>query len=112
MHQAEEAGADLGVRAGGLVLQGLDEAEHGRERRAQLVAGIGDEIDPHPLGGIGFAAVGEVDEPVAPVERGDGHQPPPSASPIPTTSILPQASAAAEASRSTTAGWRSTSRTS
>ena len=38
---------------GGIVLgrplQGFDEAEQGRERRAQLVAGIGDEVGAHLL---------------------------------------------------------------
>jgi hypothetical protein len=48
-HDRQEA-----VAGGGIVasrpLQGLDEAEHGRQRRAQFVAGIGDEVDAHALG--------------------------------------------------------------
>jgi hypothetical protein len=44
-HDAEEAVARLGIVAGG-PLDRLDEADDGGERRAQFVAGIGDEIGP------------------------------------------------------------------
>ncbi len=43
----------------------------------QLVAGIGDEIDPHLLGGAGLALVGEADQPAAVGQRRDHHLPGP-----------------------------------
>ena len=48
LHDGKEALAGFGVIAG-RSLQCLDEAGKSRERRAQLVAGIGDEIGPHLL---------------------------------------------------------------
>ncbi len=48
MHDAEEALARLGVVLG-RPLQRIDEARQRRQRRAQLVAGIGDEIGAHFL---------------------------------------------------------------
>ena len=47
-HDLEELLAGRRIVAG-RPLQGLDEAEERGERRAQLVARIGDEIDPHVL---------------------------------------------------------------
>ena len=47
-HDGEKLVARLGVvvrRA----LQRFDETEHRGERRAQFVAGVGDEVDPHAL---------------------------------------------------------------
>ena len=48
LHDAEEAVARRGIVAR-RALQRLDEAEQRRQRRAQLVAGIGDEVGAHPL---------------------------------------------------------------
>ena len=48
LHDGEELGARHGIVLGG-ALQRLDEAEQGRERRAQFVAGIGDEVGAHLL---------------------------------------------------------------
>ena len=46
LHDGEEAIARLGVVAG-RALQGLDEAGQRRQRRAQFVAGVGDEVGAH-----------------------------------------------------------------
>jgi hypothetical protein len=55
-HDGEEALLRLGVGAG-RPLHGLDEAAQGGERRAQLVAGIGDEIAAHPVDAAQFGYV-------------------------------------------------------
>ena len=47
-HDGKESVARLRVVAR-RALQGLDEAEQRGERRAQFVAGVGDEVDAHPL---------------------------------------------------------------
>ena len=49
VHDGEEALARLRIVAGGS-LEGLDESHQGGERRADFVAGIGDEIGPHLVG--------------------------------------------------------------
>jgi len=48
LHDGKEALARLGVVAR-RALQGLDETGQGGERRAQFVAGIGDEVGAHLL---------------------------------------------------------------
>ena len=48
VHDAEEALARLGIVLG-RALQRVDEAGQRGERRAQLVAGIGDEVGAHLL---------------------------------------------------------------
>ena len=48
LHDREKCSRALGVRLG-RALQRLDESREGRERRAQLVAGIGDEVGAHAL---------------------------------------------------------------
>ena len=53
VHDAEEARAIGGVGE----VQRLDDADERGQRRAQLVAGVGDEIGAHPLGGVLDAAV-------------------------------------------------------
>ena len=50
-------------------------AEDGRERGAQLVAGIGDEIDAHSLGSASGRAIGEPEEDAAGAERMGQHLP-------------------------------------
>jgi hypothetical protein len=72
-----EAPAGLAIELPILVVECLGIAEDGGERRAQLVAGIGDEIDPHALGGMGLAAIGEADEARAVGKQGDAHHPAP-----------------------------------
>ncbi len=64
-HDAEEALPRLGV-VPGRALQGLDEAEQRGEGRAQLVAGIGDEIDPHRLEALGRGEVAQEQHDVRP----------------------------------------------
>lgn len=64
-HDAEEALPRLGV-VPGRALQGLDEAEQRSEGRAQLVAGIGDEIDPHRLEALGRGEVAQEQHDVRP----------------------------------------------
>ena len=54
----EEALARLGVVAR-RPLQGLDEAGERRQRRAQFVAGVGDEIDPDALAAVALRQVVE-----------------------------------------------------
>ena len=48
-HDAEEALAGVGIVAR-RPAQGLDEAGEARDRRLELVAGVGDEIGAHALG--------------------------------------------------------------
>ena len=59
----------------GVELVGVGErlgiADHGRQRRAQLVAGIGDEIDPHPLGRHGLRSVDQPEQHQPLAERAD-----------------------------------------
>ena len=57
-HDVEEPLPRLGIVAG-RALQGLDEAQHGGQRRAQLVARIGDEIGAHGLETPGRGEVAE-----------------------------------------------------
>ena len=57
-HDAEELGLRRRVIGGGAA-QRVDEADQAGQRRAQLVAGIGDEIRPHPLDRPVPRAVGE-----------------------------------------------------
>ena len=65
VHDLQEALARRGILAGG-ALQGLDEANEGGERGAQLVAGIGNEVDADLLGA---ALLGKVVE-----DEGDGRR--------------------------------------
>ena len=58
LHDVEEALPRLGIVAGGS-LQGLDEAEQRSQRRAQLMARIGDEIGPHGLQAAGRGEIAE-----------------------------------------------------
>ena len=58
LHDVEEPLPRLGVVAG-RALQGLDEAQHRGQRRAQLVARIGDEIGAHGLEPPGRGEVAE-----------------------------------------------------
>ena len=60
-HDAEELLARLGVVAG-VVLQRLDVADDRGERRAQLVAGVGDEVRAQLLGAAGLGAVLDLDD--------------------------------------------------
>ena len=56
MHDREKPLARFRVVAGGSA-QRLDEADQRRERGAQLVARIGDEVGPHLLGPLQFRDV-------------------------------------------------------
>ena len=51
-----------GFVAGGRTLQRLDKPRQCRQRRAQFVAGVGDEIDPHAFSRTGLADVVEHDQ--------------------------------------------------
>jgi hypothetical protein len=64
-HDLEESLARGRVAGGVLVLQRLEEADQRRQRGAQFVAGIGDEVDAHLLGGAGLAEIAETDEAAA-----------------------------------------------
>ena len=61
VHDLQEACAERRVFARFLA-ERLDIAEDRGERGAQFVAGIGDEIDPHTLGGIIAGLVDQVDD--------------------------------------------------
>ena len=71
---AAEGGTRLG-RQILLVRQRFGIAEHRRERRAQLVAGIGNEIDTHLFCGDGFRPVSHPDEHAPVVELADRKAP-------------------------------------
>jgi hypothetical protein len=73
-HDLEEAGAGVGILGGVAVLERLDEAEQRRQRGAQLVAGIGDEIDAGALGGAKLGAVDQPRQPGVLAERMDGER--------------------------------------
>ena len=63
-------------RVGAVVLaQRLGEAQDRGERRAQFVAGIGDEIDSHPLGGVAAGLIDQVDDAAAVRDVGDSQFP-------------------------------------
>ena len=57
MHDTEEAGSGSGVLGGSAFAQRFDEAQDCCQRRAQLMTGVGDEIDPHPFGHPAFGTV-------------------------------------------------------
>ncbi len=59
VHDPQEPSARRFVRARDGIAQCLDEAQDAGQRRAQLVAGIGDEIDAHLLRRLPSALVGE-----------------------------------------------------
>ena len=76
VHDAQESLARVGVVAG-VSAQGLDEAGERRQRRAQFVAGVGEEVGPRSLAApdLGFIAQGEQGETVAagaPIGAGQG----------------------------------------
>ena len=77
MNHGEEAFAGLRVDVVGLLAQGFGIADQRRQRRAQLVTGIGDEIHAHLLGRTSFAAVDEADQQRAVLKGRDPHQPVP-----------------------------------
>ncbi len=67
-HDGQEpvAGGDVVL---GVATQGLDEAGQGRERRAELVAGVGQEVGPHALvaPGVGLVAHAEQGQALGPL---------------------------------------------
>ena len=76
LHDAEEALARGGILAR-RAAQRLDEAQNRRQRRAQLVADVGDEIAPHLLGLAQMGDVAEMQEqrlPPSPAPRPLAHR--------------------------------------
>ena len=77
-HDLEEALAGLPVVAGS-TLQRLDEAQQRGQRRAQLMADVGDEIDAHALDPLGLGEVAQHDQqqglPAAGLSGADGRDP-------------------------------------
>ena len=94
-----------GIDFVGLLAKRFGIADQGRERRAQLVARIGDEIDAHLLGGAGFAAVDEADQRGAVGERGGSHQPMPPRSAQAGQLDFAIVSACEPSNASSAAGW-------
>ena len=68
-HDAEEALARGGIVAR-RAAQGLDEAGQARDRRLELVAGIGDEVGAHALGAAQRRGVVQHDQGERPIGRG------------------------------------------
>ena len=58
-----------------LLAQRLDEAKDRRQRRTQFVAGVGNEIDPHPLGRVVAGLVDKVDDSLAVRRLAEQHLP-------------------------------------
>ncbi len=76
-HDAQEARADRRLVGAVGILERLDEADQAGERRAQFVAGVGDEIDAHPLGRARRAMIAEPHQPRRLAERQHGQRPHP-----------------------------------
>ena len=101
----EEAFAVVGIDLVGLLAQRLGIADERRQRRAQLVAGVGDEIDAHLLGGARLAAIDEADQARAVGEPRGAHQPMSGASRRGRSARLPRRRRGRRSSASSAAGW-------
>jgi hypothetical protein len=73
-HHLQEARADFGVVTC-FVAQCLDEPQDRGEGGAQLMAGVGDKIDAHPLGGVMRGLVDQMDDALAAGRIRDPHLP-------------------------------------
>ena len=75
MNDREKALTRAGVDLVPLLTQRLGVADQGRERRPELVARVGDEVDAHLLGRARLAAIDQADEACAVSELCRAHQP-------------------------------------